>query len=203
MATHTFRMEFHDEPGMLAGLTAAVARCGADIVTVDVQELDGATVIDELVVETGPSSPGALRAALLEAGALAVVSTSTAPRLTDAIVRCLDGIGALVGSLAEGAVEEAPLEQLRALCRADAATWVPVTEADEVSVAARVLAKGAPASEPEDEGWSLALPHPEEDPTAVYLVRRLGPMRFSATEVARLRAVLRLHRRLCPAPAVS
>ena len=49
------------------------------------------------------------------------------------------------------------------------ATWVPVAEAAEVSVAARALAKGAPASEREDEGWSLALPHPEEDPTAVYL----------------------------------
>ncbi len=199
MATHTFRMEFRDEPGMLADLTAAIAGCGADIVAVDVQELDGETVIDELVVETGPSTPGALRDALLAAGALAVISTSTAPRLTDAIVQCLDGAGELVAALGRGEDTDAPCGQLLRLCRAEEVTVLAATDAATVALAARALAKGAPTAEREGDRWALALPHPEEAPQHVYLVRRSGPMRFSATEVARLRAVLRLHRRLCAA----
>ena len=42
----------------------------------------------------------------------------------------------------------------------------------------------------------VAVPHPEDDPRVVYVARRAWALRFSATEVARVRALLRLHDRL-------
>src|SRR5689334_22000563 len=44
------RVELADEPGALAGLTTALAGLGVDVASVDVLEVDGITVIDELVL---------------------------------------------------------------------------------------------------------------------------------------------------------
>jgi hypothetical protein len=40
--------------------------------------------------------------------------------------------------------------------------------------------------------WALAVPYPEHEPTCAVVLERAGS-RFSATEIARVRALLRVH----------
>ena len=190
MGLHTFRVEFADETGMLARLTSAIATCGGNITTLDVQELDGDTVVDEIVVDTGMSTPAMLREALLTAGATTVTSTSATPRLMDALVGCLDGLAEMASMIERGIVDAAPCALLVRLGHADMVEVVPATPDH------RAVAEQAPTVERIGDEWVLALPHPEADPRVVYVARRAWALRFSATEVARLRALLRLHERL-------
>lgn len=203
MALHAFRIEFADQPGMLARLSTALSRCGANIVALDIHELDGERVIDEIVVETGQSTPEVLRAALMRAGADSVVSTTVAPRLTDVVVACLDGVTAMTRAMVENRDVDATLAALVVrLALVGEVAILSAADAATGPVSARALTEGAPTVERvEPPGsthpeWELALPYPEHDPRIVLVVRRNAGVRFSATEVARLRALLRVHDRV-------
>lgn len=200
MALHCFRVEFVDHPGALAAFGSAIAGCGGNIISVDVQEIDGTSVADDIVVETGPAAPAALRQALLAAGADSVFSTSVVPRVTDALVRCLDAVGQLAADVV-GDRRGAAAPLLAVLLGADHVQVAGAAEAGTAGAARQALVSTSPVMERDADGWLLALPAPEVDPHLVYLVARRGGLRFSATEVARARAALRVAGALAAAPA--
>ncbi len=64
------RVELPDEPGALARVTTLLAAHGADVVSVDIHELDAGRAIDELIVDVGDIwDPVPSTEALLESGA--------------------------------------------------------------------------------------------------------------------------------------
>jgi hypothetical protein len=77
----------------------------------------------------------------------------------------------------------------------------PISELDHLDVDGFRLSGGIPIAYRQGEGdhgrWILVLPRPEAAPASFEaLVVERGGMRFSATEVARLRALLRVHAEL-------
>ena len=67
--TYRLRIELPDRPGALAGVTSEIAGSDANIVSIDVHEVDGSTAIDEIVVEVTDSwAPGALAASMARSG---------------------------------------------------------------------------------------------------------------------------------------
>ncbi|MCU1373449.1 MAG: hypothetical protein JWO68_735, partial [Actinomycetia bacterium] len=51
MVAYRLRIELPDRPGALAGVTSEIATFDANILSIDVHEVDGNTAIDEIVVE--------------------------------------------------------------------------------------------------------------------------------------------------------
>ncbi|CAA9257663.1 MAG: hypothetical protein AVDCRST_MAG50-2696 [uncultured Acidimicrobiales bacterium] len=197
------RVELVDEPNAMARIAAALGAAEVNIVDIDVHELDGSHVCDELVLDMPDRmNPGGLRQVLVEAGATSVLSVPFDQRRMDAVVRCLDAILATLHADAE--------DQLTAaICGLVPVDELEIRSIDELGgldpdgsrlragtpVARRVDIDGRPR-------WVLALPITEgERAESAVLVARIG-LRFSATEIARLRSVLRLHQHLSRAGAL-
>jgi len=191
------RVELVDAPNAMAHIAAALGAAEVNIVDIDVHELDGSHVCDELVLDMPEAmSPGDLRVVLMGAGALSVLSVPFDQRRMDAVVRCLDAILATLHADAE--------DQLAAVvCGLVPVDELEIRKIDELGgldpdggrlrsgtpVARRVDIDGRPR-------WVLALPITDGEPAeSAVLVARVG-LRFSATEIARLRSVLRLHQHL-------
>lgn len=190
MDNYAFRVEIDDHPGALGRVASAIGALDGNITAVDVQELDGSAVVDELVLAVPAGvTPEIIRRAMLDAGARSVVSCTAPQRRVDAHVRCFDAARAL---LAAGDDEATLTGILCDVAMADEATLVPPEAARRSESAARALAERLPVTARVDWGWVLAVPHPEGDPDRVALLVRRTPMRFSATEVARVRAALRV-----------
>ena len=187
------RVELPDEPYTLGRIATALGGLGANILHIDVHELDGADVIDEIVV-AGPESlsPAAVRTALLEAGARTVVSVPIVHRQMDALVRALTS---LVTFVREGD-DDALLAVVPSMVPVQSAAIERIDDLDAIDPSGRQLRWGTPAARSVDGSWVLAVPRVERTPTPydALVVRRA--IRFSATEVARLRALLLLHAHL-------
>ena len=187
------RVELPDEPYTLGRIGTALGGLGANIVDIDVHELDGARVIDEIVI-AGPESlsPAEVRAALVEAGATTVVSVPIVHRQMDAIARALTSLVALVRDVSDDAL----LEVVPAVVSADSAAIERIDDLGSIDPARRQLVSGTPAARCVDGSWTLAVPRVDRTPIPfdALVVRR--PFRFSATEVARLRALLLLQTQL-------
>ena len=84
------RVEVADVPGALAGLTTALASLRVDVATIDVLEVDGRTVVDEMLVRLPAGvTPQEVRDVLRVAGA-DVLSCGTALLGADAAVTAFD-----------------------------------------------------------------------------------------------------------------
>ena len=188
------RVTLPDQPGALARVASAIADMGGNIVDVDVHELDGADVVDELVIELPDEvRPGEVRSRLLQDGARIVESMPLYHRTTDVQVRCLDTVAGLLDSPV-GGVEGDVLAA--AVARVINVDRVRVGGPEGDGVAEQAVTRCVPVTRwlPKPDGrWLLALPYPEESPTTAIVVER-SKVRFSATEVARVRALLRIHR---------
>lgn len=202
MTTHALRITLSNEPGALARASAAVAELGVNIVDVDVHELDGLHVVDEVLVWMPDElSPSDLRAALLEAGCRQVESMPNAHHTTDAIVRCLDGLARCIPESA--AQQDAVLEMVTQLMPGSRARVVGPADTAEASEAVKTGVPVSSSSGRADRSWTVVLPYPEDAP-AVGIELRRDRLRPSATEIARVRAALRVHRMIAgAAPAVT
>lgn len=201
MTTHALRITLSNEPGALARASSVMAELGVNIVAVDVHELDGIHVVDEIVVWMPENvSPGDLRAALLEVGCQQVESMPNAHHTTDAIVRCLDGLARCIPESV--GQQNALLEMVTQLMPGATARVIGAADTTE---AAEAVHRGVPVSSSatgRNRAWTVVLPYPEDAPSVgIELYReRLRP---SATEIARVRALLRVHRMIAGAvPAV-
>jgi hypothetical protein len=187
------RVELADEPYTLGRIATALGDLGANIVHIDVHELDGTDVIDEVVI-AGPDalSPSDVRAALLAAGARSVVSVPLVHRHMDALVRALNALVAIC----RDPDDETLLAVIPSVVPVEGVAIEPIAELDGIDPSGRQLRWGTPAARCVEKSWILAVPRVEHAPTPIdaLVVRRAN--RFSATEVARLRALLLLHAQL-------
>lgn len=197
------RVELVDEPGALAGLTAALAGLGVDVASVDVLEVDGSTVVDELMLRLPRGvSAREVEDALRIGGAVDVLSSHVDTPRGDATVRALELVGSVLTAPGDA---DAPGRGLAKISYADAGAFLSVGEAARYPLARRARADGVPTSGragPDasplavTSGWVLWLTPSIEDPQHVAVVARRMDVRFSATEAARLRAFVTLLERL-------
>lgn len=189
------RVELIDAPGALAAATTALAALGVDVAAIDVLEVDGRTVVDELLLRV----PGGMEAqevedALRVAGAVDVLSSVAGRSSEDAAVRAFHLVGQ---ALADPSDADAPGQALARCAYADVGAFVDAAEAARYPLAARALAGGVPATgraAPDaaplavPSGWVLWVAPQVPEPTRLAVVGRRLNVRFSATEAARLRA---------------
>lgn len=190
------RTELVDQPGALAAVTAVLAGLQVDVAAVDVLEVDGTTVVDELLLRLPRDvDAGQVRDALRLAGAIEVLSMRADDARGDATVRALELVSATLSSPQEA---DAPGQALARVAYADFGRLVDVGEASGYPLARRALALGVPAAGrlgPEASplalptGWVLWVAPSVPEPGHLAVVVRRMDVRFSATEAARLRAL--------------
>ena len=188
-------MELVDAPGALAGLASSLAALSVDVAAVDVLEVDGRTVVDELLLRLPPGITAQdVEDVVRMAGAVDVLSAVESKPAADAAVRAFE---LARGVLSAPGDADAPGLALARSAYADAGMWLEVEAAARYPLAHRALEDGVPASGRADpdasplalpSGWVLWVAPQMPDPTRLVVVGRRLNVRFSATEAARLRA---------------
>ena len=200
------RIALPDRPGALGRVGHVVGQLGGNVLTIDVQELDGPAVVDELLVDLPEAvAPADVAAALGAAGAGTLLSAKPGSDVPDQVVRALRWACALVSVGpygADGEVERAVAE----VCGCSNVWLADIEQARGVEAARLALARGKPVSQrtadppaalgrlADTEVWLLAVPDARLDPTRVALVARPLADRFTVTEVERVAALLSLRR---------
>ena len=189
------RVELADRPGALAGLATALAGLGVDVASVDVLEVDGDTVVDELVLRLPSRVSGQEVWDVLRIAGAAQVLTSTAEGpVVDPAVAAVELARAVLAAPDDAG---APGAALARAAYAEVGAWVDAGVAARYPLAERALTAGVPASGPAGpDAAPLALPTgrvlwvaPQlPDPQRLAVVGRTSSARFSATEAARLSA---------------
>jgi hypothetical protein len=200
------RIALADRPGALAAVAAVIAGHGGNITGVDVHR-HGDRAVDDLTVEFADAAPiDAVRAGLDHSGAGALLTQQTA-RQRDPAVAALQRAGEMAAIVASG--DAAGLDGV--LCAAVAevcgapVVWLgrgddpgvhpagalAVERAGAVTVRATDLPGTLGESLPGD-AWLLAVPDPGGDTggRVAYVAR--GSAEFTATEVARVEALMSL-----------
>lgn len=194
------RVEIVDAPGALASVTTAVAALGVDVAGIDVLEVDGNTVVDELLLRLPEDRVTAqeVEEALRRAGAVDVLSSVETRPTVDATVRAFDLARHVLGAPADA---DAAGRALASCVQADQGALVAPTDAAHFELAVRALDGGVPATAratPEaaplavDAGWVMWVAPQVPHPSRLAVVGRRLNVRFSATEAARLRAFVTL-----------
>jgi len=211
------RIELPDRPGALAAVAAIIGSHGGNMVGIDVQEVDGDSAVDELVVDIPDDVDlEALRHGLVAAGAGVLVSHQSGATQVDPVLRSLRWACAVVAAGPLGADNEVT-RAVAEVCACPTAWVGTVAEASRFEAGRLALARGAPVahrttevptSESRElgvEAWLLAVPDARLDPRRVAFVSRPLGQRFTATEVARVEALLGLRRQAegVPAPPLA
>lgn len=207
MVFSRLRIELADHPGGLAAVTRVLAATGLNVVEVSIHEVEPPRAVDEIVVHTEtPIAVAELTASLQSAGAQ-LLSVGPCDMRGDPIVTALTWVTATLekptrkSSLATG---------VRLLTGIDPVHVFSVEEAQDLPVASAAIRRGwplvqrldgapAPLRPPglEDGSgvWVLAAPDAREA-SLVVMAARPYAVRFTATEMNRLAAVLDCRRRL-------
>lgn len=189
------RVEVADQPGVLAGITTALAALRVDVASIDVLEVDGHTVVDELVLRLPPK----VRAqevwdVLRIAGAAQVVSSPAEGPSVDPAVAAIELARSVLASPQDAG---APGRALARAAYAEVGQWLDLDDTRRYPLARRAIDSGVPASGPAGpdasplavaSGRVLWVAPQLPDPQRIAVVARSGDVRFSATEAARLRA---------------
>lgn len=199
MVAYRLRIELPDRPGALAAVTGEIGASDANIVSIDVHEVDGATVVDEIVVDVPETwAPGPLASALAANTAGLLLSSRRITTRADPITGALDAVAAMVAGSAE-AVDAACCQALLGLAHGSSARIQDAATAAGDPVAGVALERRTSVVTRPDSsgtGWVLAAVDDAVAPHAVALVTRPLNVRFSATEVSRAEALLRIRRQL-------
>jgi hypothetical protein len=193
------RVEFSDQEGALAAVSGALARCGLSIVEVSIHEIDGPSVVDEIVVTSvGAVDVPAVTAALEDVGA-ALLSMSPCASKVDRVVATLTW----VTSVTDGAPRRQALKTgVMVLAGLDPVAILGAEEAMAFAGTSAALGRAQPVVartdhlplalgvEPGQSRWLLAAPLVLDDEVVVVFVARPLSLRFTATEVSRFAAVL-------------
>jgi hypothetical protein len=205
MSRYRIRVELPDLPGALAKVATVVADFNGDIVSIDIHELDGHQAIDELVVEVlTPLDSRVLADALEGVGAGTLLSCAPTKVGTEPVLDALTWAREIVQ-----APDDAALTRVLATACHSSAVWVaPINEGREVAAGRLALARGAPLVQrsmdlPERIGsramspmWLLAVPDGQPHPRSIAFLVRPGSLRFTASEVARVEALMAINRSL-------
>ena len=205
MSRYRLRVELPDLPGALAKVATVISDLDGDVVSIDVHELDGHQVVDELVVEVLTDLDGrVLGAALEEADAGILLSCTPATARPEPVVEALGWARELAARNDPSTVGRV----LAAACQSSKVWVAPIDEAREVAAGRLALARGAPLVQrshdlPEQLGgrpastmWLLAVPDGQPHTRCIAFLARPGSLRFTASEVARVDALMALHRAL-------
>lgn len=188
------RVEVADVPGALAGVTAALAALDVDVSAIDVLEVDGRSVVDELLLRLPADVHVREVHDVLALAGADVLSSAVDSARSDAVVSAFE--------LMRGVVEfpgdaDAPGRALAKVAYGDVGALFEVGVAARFPLARRALDAGAPASAPAGPdtsplavsgGWVLWVAPQLPDPQHLAVVGRRLNVRFSATEAARLRS---------------
>lgn len=192
-----------------------VGELGGNVLTIDVQEVDGPAVVDEMLVDLpGEVEPADVARALESAGAGALLSAKPGTDVPDPVVRALRWACALASAGPYGVDDE--LERAVAeVCGCSNVWLADVEQARPVEAARLALARGRPVSHRTTElpaalgpraaleVWLLAVPDARLEPARVALVARPLPDRFTVTEIERVSALLSLRRLLTGTSAIA
>jgi hypothetical protein len=204
MATYRLRVELPDQPGALADVAAVIASSAGNVLAIDIHELEGASAVDEILIEAADDWDGAALGAALPGVGAELLSWAPAVDRIDTMVRALRFAGALVAS----EPSRSSLELGRALLELTGATaaWVsPKSEAMRYEAGRRAIAHDGPvvmrtddlpASVSEDVNrpvWLLAVPDGGMEAKVVAFAVRPLALRFTTSEIARVEALLALH----------
>jgi predicted amino acid-binding ACT domain protein len=193
MPAYRLRIELHDRPGALAAVSAQIAAAEANITSIDVHEVDGSTAVDEIVVEVAEEwAPRALAEALAESGAGVLLSSRRMISNDDAVASALRSAAAMIGGTPENVNAECRAALL-ALAHGTSARLVGLETAEPAAVMA-LERRTSIVTRDGEHGWILAALDDTVEPAVVALVTRPLNVRFSATEVSRVEALLRLCR---------
>lgn len=208
MRMYRLRVELADLPGRLAAVASVIADSGANIASVDIHEVEGPGVVDELVVHVPESwEPGLLAERLATSGAGILLSAQVVRARDDTIVELL-ATGAAIAIASEDEGDAATVKALLALTHAASAMLLPAAGAAAGEAGRTAVERGLPIvmRERDDDGrlgWTLAVPDDAVAPETVAIVRRPMSLPFSSTESARVEALLRMRRRIREAVSVG
>jgi hypothetical protein len=194
------RIELPDRPGALAKAAAALATVGANVMSVDIHEIDGERSVDEILVALPDAcAPETLGSVLESADAGTLLSVRVDSGIVDPIVRALHWVGF---ALEADDCDLALAQSLSEICTTDRAwVWSPA-ESVQLLAGRRAMALGAavvtrepelPASVGGEKGvpsWVLAVPDDQLNPSRVGFAARATAVRFTASEVARAEALM-------------
>lgn len=209
------RIALPDRPGALGRVGTAIGSLGGNVLTIDVQEVDGASAVDELLVDLPDAVlPADIARALDAAGAGTLLSAKTGTALPDQVVRALRWACALTSAGPHGADDE--LERAVAeVCGCPNVWLADVNQAGFVEAGRLALARGRPVTHRTGdppaalgpivtaEVWLLAVPDARIQPARVALVARPLPDRFTVSEIERVSALLSLRRLVTGASAIA
>ena len=201
------RIELADHPGALAAVSRALAAEGLNVVEVSIHEVEGPRAVDEIVVHAAEPLQTAVLSASLAAAGAELLSLAPCDMRGDPTVTALTWVSATL----EKPTRKSSLSTgVRLLTGIDPVHVLTVEEAKDVPVAATAIRRGwpvvqrlnkapvplRPADDTDGSGvWVLAAPDAPE-PSLVVMAVRPYAIRFTATELNRLAAVLDCRRRL-------
>lgn len=213
MTLSTLRIEVPDHPGALAAVTRVLAKSGLNVVEVSIHEVDGATAVDEVIVSAAvaPEVAG-LRQAIAAAGA-ELLSVAACEERSDVVLAAMAWTCESLDHPQRLATLAAGVQILTGISPARA---VSPADAERTAIGSAALRRGgsvvrreprAPDVLPQvggvDSGaWVLAAAD-GLDPSVVVLAARPLSIRFTATEVRRLDAILNCRRRLLQATSAE
>jgi hypothetical protein len=180
------------------------------VVSIDIHELDGRRAVDELVVEVLTELDGRVLANALDAAdAGALLSCGPAAARPEPV---LDALG-WARDMAEARDAATVGRILAAACHSSKVWVAPIDDAREVPAGRLALARGAPlvqrshdlpgplGGRPASPMWLLAVPDGQPSTRTIAFLVRPASLRFTASEVARVDALMGLHRTLTDAQA--
>ncbi len=210
MSRYRLRVELPDLPGALAKVATVISDLDGDVVSIDVHELDGHQVVDELVVEVLTDLDGrVLGAALDAADAGILLSCGPATARPEPVVDALGWARELAANNDSSTVGRI----LAAACPSSKVWVAPIDKAREVAAGRLALARGAPlvqrshdlpdqlGGRPASTMWLLAVPDERPQTRCIAFLARPGSLRFTASEVARVDAIMALHTALADGTA--
>lgn len=220
MVFSRLRIELPDHPGALAAVSRVLAAQGLNVVEVSIHEVEGPRAVDEIVVHASATPRSTVLSAALASAGAELLSVAPCDMRGDPTVTALTWITATLerpqrkSSLATG---------VRLLAGIDPVHVCSVEEALQWPIGAAAVRRGWPvvqrldrapeplrvSSDVDSSGvWVLAAPD-APDPSLVVLAARPYAIRFTATELNRLAAVLDCRMqalsgvgRLTPSPAL-
>jgi predicted amino acid-binding ACT domain protein len=207
MVFSRLRIELPDHPGALAAVSRVLAAKGLNVVEVSIHEVEGQRAVDEIVVHSDSPLTSTDLARALEAAGADLLSVAPCDMRGDPVVTALTWVSATLerpsrkSSLATGVRLLTGIDHLYVCSAEEAARW-PVGAA-AVRSGWPVVQRVDRAPEPLRDGvagdgsgvWVLAAPD-APNASLVVLASRPYAIRFTATELNRLAAVLDCRRRL-------
>ena len=209
------RIALPDRPGALGRVGQVIGDLGGNVLGIDVQEVDGPAVVDELLVDLPETIvPAEVADALRAAGAGTLLTAKPGSDVPDQVVRALRWACALTSAGPYGADDEVE-RAVAEVCGCPNVWLADIEQARLVEAGRLALVRGKPVSHRTTdppvgvgplavpEVWLLAVPDARLDPTRVALIARPVTDRFTVTEVERVEALLSLRRLVAGTSALA